>query len=46
MENVDCQVVQARSRLMRHQQEEYQMETRDLKIPRPKVNIFDTRYII
>ena len=32
-------VVQARSRLMRHQQEEYQMETRDLKIPRPKVSI-------
>lgn len=31
------QVVQARSRLMRHQQEEYQMETRDLKIPRPKM---------
>lgn len=32
-------VIQARSRLMRHQQEEYQMETRDLKIPRPKVRI-------
>ena len=30
-------VVQARSRLMRHQQNEFQMDSQDLKIPRPKV---------